>query len=754
MKEKGYKNFMEKIRLLNIEKHNNRVDYKYICDGAISTALYNDREYFVEDGFDIASIPDSILAVPFLANLIPIVWVYDAQIEINEIDEDFLMCLDEVKRSYAEMYPEVDFKGKIIVNRIISNDICNVKNESMLFFSGGVDSFYSLINLYKESPLLCTLWGSDIFFQDEEGWKNVASQVAETAHDFGLNYTFVKSSFRRILNYDVLNTNYAKPNHENWWHGFQHGLGILAHAAPVAYYLGIRRINLAATASMKSTEDYICASSPVIDNNIKFCGCYCIHEGFESSRNDKIRKICRFSETFHKKIALRVCWETRDGNNCCVCEKCTRTYMAILSEGYNPKAYGFNLSDEIYYKVKSKIVSNELKLPIIFWRDIIRGLVDKNSILESNVLADYIVKKYSHYGKTSGRYIPTVVEKGGNLSVDAILLERHHDYSTIDNSFESVGLNSGNQVFRAALLRNLSLEKMSYEEYCLMSKTFMGKPIVITDLIWINENSNFDYLYDRIQKFREIVFVPISVGLQAKSFHSNFKLNKSVKNVLSAIQERAVIGVRGEYTSEVLNKNGIRNIEIIGCPSLYYNGDMEFKINRTTDSICKVCVNFRTFYGQLSKEEKHFLTYCANRRYDFIEQTKYEFVPENAADINYYNYVSKWINSKKKIFFDVDEWKKFLMNFQFSMGFRFHGNVVALWNKIPSLFFVIDSRTEELVRYFNLPFIRLQNFDENMPIEYYYELADYEEFNKNYRKKYLKYQEFLRKNNIQKKQLV
>lgn len=340
------------------------------------------------------------------------------------------------------------------------------------------------------------------------------------------------------------------------------------------------------------------------------------------------------------------------------------------------------------------------------------------------------------------------MEKNRKGNINAILLERYHDYTTMESSFESVGLNSGNQVFREALLHNLSLKKMSYEEYCATFETFKDKPIVVTDLIWINENSNFDYLYDRVRKFKDMAFVPISVGLQAQKMNQDFKLNSSVKNVLSAIQERAVIGVRGEYTAEVLEKHGIRNIEVIGCPSLYYGDNPEFEISKTSDPIRRVSVNFRTFYGLLSKAEKHFLTYCANRNYDFVEQTQYEFVLENAADTAYYNYVSKWINKKKKIFFDVNEWKNYLADFQFSMGFRFHGNVVALWNNIPSLFFAIDSRTEELIQYFDLPHIKIQDFDDKKPIEYYYELADYEKFNKTYRKKYHKYQKFLRKNNI------
>lgn len=349
------------------------------------------------------------------------------------------------------------------------------------------------------------------------------------------------------------------------------------------------------------------------------------------------------------------------------------------------------------------------------------------------------------------KYIP-IKRKENEKSIHSILLEEDHDYSTTDRSFQSVGLNTGNQVPREAIMRNLTVEKMNYQEYCMMSETCSGVPVIVTDLIWINENSNFDYLYDRVQKFKDIIFVPMSVGLQAKNFGSEFKLNNSVKNVLSVMQERAVIGVRGEYTADVLNKNGIKNIEIIGCPSLYYADDPDFKIvkNKPIDSLCRVSVNFRTFYGLLSKEEKHFLTYCANGGYDFIEQTAFEFILENVGDIDYYNYVAKWIKRKKKSFFHINEWKEFLAEFQFSMGLRFHGNVVALWNKIPSLFIVIDSRTEELARYFELPFIKIRDFDERKPIEYYYELADCETFNKTYRKKYLKYREFLRKNSIRK----
>ena len=181
---------------------------------------------------------------------------------------------------------------------------------------------------------------------------------------------------------------------------------------------------------------------------------------------------------------------------------------------------------------------------------------------------------------------------------------------------------------------------------------------------------------------------------------------------------------------------------------MYYAGTPSLQIERKNEPINSVSINFRTFYGLLSVKEKRFLTYCANRNYDFIEQTAYDFSEENASDINYFNYVSKWIMRKKKIFFNVDDWKDEVAKKQFSMGLRFHGNVVALWNKIPALFFAIDSRTEELASYFSLPYIRMEDFDDTKSIEYYYDLANYDNFNKKYSELYNRYEDFLKKNHI------
>lgn len=333
------------------------------------------------------------------------------------------------------------------------------------------------------------------------------------------------------------------------------------------------------------------------------------------------------------------------------------------------------------------------------------------------------------------------------MAVYGIILESKHVYEPIETAFESVGQNTGNLLFRDALIKELSLLQMSYDEYKKMKGILKNLPIIVTDLIWINEDSNFDYLYERVVENPDVRFVPISVGLQAKEKKEDFVLNESVKKTLLAIQERATIGVRGYYTASILEKNGITNIEVIGCPSMYRMMNPNFTIEKK-DCIKNVTSNFRTIYGWLSKDEKHFLSYCASHQFGFVEQTKHVLEKNNVNDEKYYNYVNPWLTSNKKIFFDISEWEKYIKGYDFSIGARFHGNVMAIWNRVPALFIAIDSRTSEMIEYFKLPSISITEFDETKPVQYYYDLADYGEFNKNYKNAYDRFINFLCKNEI------
>jgi hypothetical protein len=54
------------------------------------------------------------------------------------------------------------------------------------------------------------------------------------------------------------------------------------------------------------------------------------------------------------------------------------------------------------------------------------------------------------------------------------------------------------------------------------------------------------------------------------------------------------MGVRGEFTAEVLNDLGIKNVDIIGCPSLFRCNNPDLQINaRKLEQIRKVAFNMR-----------------------------------------------------------------------------------------------------------------------------------------------------------------
>src|SRR5690606_23972480 len=85
------------------------------------------HHFYSEYTIDISDTPRSILSIPFLSNIAPIAWVYDATIYIDEIDEDFLNSLDDVKEAFSLMYPSISFNGRII-SRPVKNWIGQPKS--------------------------------------------------------------------------------------------------------------------------------------------------------------------------------------------------------------------------------------------------------------------------------------------------------------------------------------------------------------------------------------------------------------------------------------------------------------------------------------------------------------------------------------------------------------------------------------------------------------------------------------------------
>ena len=58
-------------------------------------------------------VPLSIAVLPALVNLLPLAWLTDTVIEVNELDAHFAAALPFIKMRYQKMYPEFEWKGGV-----------------------------------------------------------------------------------------------------------------------------------------------------------------------------------------------------------------------------------------------------------------------------------------------------------------------------------------------------------------------------------------------------------------------------------------------------------------------------------------------------------------------------------------------------------------------------------------------------------------------------------------------------------------
>lgn len=327
------------------------------------------RVFEIEYSEDVSAVPESVLVIPFVCDVLPIVWLTDATLEIPQLDKEFYESIPKIRQGYVEMSPMLDFKGAMAVGEIIDNHY-EPAEETAAFFSGGVDAFATLVAHANENPKLITLWGADVKLDDVAGWNRVKQHVIETSLDFELPVPlFARSNFRTIVNEGALN-DLVQLSGEAWWYGFQHGIAIIGHAAPFSYLNHWKQVYIASTNTIK--DKVICASDPTIDNEVRLVTGGVWHDQYECTRQQKVQHIVEFCRQTGKHIRLRVCWQSTGGSNCGHCEKCVRTIYNLLAEGACPTDYGFNFW-EAYAQGHSGMVRHVIHEVLhlrLFWSDI------------------------------------------------------------------------------------------------------------------------------------------------------------------------------------------------------------------------------------------------------------------------------------------------------------------------------------------------------------------------------------------------
>jgi len=195
-------------------------------------------------------------------------------------------------------------------------------NGTGLFFSGGVDSFHSLIrrndsadsnHSVRVSDLLL-VHGADIPISDSDAFGRLRPRMAEVAHEFGAGLVDIATNIR--------DTRWGRAN----WPDLSHAA--LLTSAGLLLESRLSRLLIASSASFDRLRPY--GSHPITDPLYSTSRTRVIHDSADRDRPDKIRAIAAHPAV-HRH--LRVCWLGRSDSNCGRCPKCFHTMVGLELAG-------------------------------------------------------------------------------------------------------------------------------------------------------------------------------------------------------------------------------------------------------------------------------------------------------------------------------------------------------------------------------------------------------------------------------------
>jgi hypothetical protein len=190
----------------------------------------------------------------------------------------------------------------------------NSGREVGCFFSGGVDSFYSLLKHNDEISTLILVHGFDIPLSDRVLALSVSHAVRDTAARLHKKVVEVHTNVRDFSN-----------NYLHW--SMYHGSALSA--------IGLLLSQQFATIYIPASHTYCdlmpWGSHPLIDPLWSTEQLTFVHDGCEATR---VAKVAAISTSDVAMRNLRVCWRNPDGAyNCGRCDKCLRTMVNLYLAG-------------------------------------------------------------------------------------------------------------------------------------------------------------------------------------------------------------------------------------------------------------------------------------------------------------------------------------------------------------------------------------------------------------------------------------
>ena len=240
------------------------------------------------------------------------------------------------------------------------------------FFSGGIDSFATLLNNRLNFPLEHTLsikggllvYGLEL--DSPEIFKYISNSLLVAAQK--LDITLIPVYTNVYLEY----RNEDASDHFRFWEYRFMGaaLASIAHACSQGFTV----VSIASSDDITNLHPY--GSHPLLDSNYSSADLRICHDGISFSRLAKTKLVAQSDVALQH---LRVCNQYQlykpDMLNCGKCEKCLRTMLALLALGVLDKTSAFPTNE-----VSEELIWSELKLgkeTHFYYKELLEPLAEK-----------------------------------------------------------------------------------------------------------------------------------------------------------------------------------------------------------------------------------------------------------------------------------------------------------------------------------------------------------------------------------------
>ncbi len=297
----------------DLEREGNRVTFRVAWSGGEQRVFID-----VPDGVDVALTGDVLLP----AALLPAMALGEPDIVVDRaVDptlasrvaqiQDVMLAWDTALRPARPKYRRVAVKAE-------PGDPppdAAVPRGTACFFTGGVDSFYSVVSNASDLTALVYVHGLDIALEDARLYEQVAAHLRVAADSLGKRLIELRSNLRELCEMTGVG-----------WTDY-HGAALAAVAHLLAADFG--RVLIPASWGYGHLRPW--GSHPMLDPLWSSEAVEIVHDGAERNRLGKIRAL---GESPVAREHLRVCYRNYGQSyNCGVCEKCIRTAVATQIAG-------------------------------------------------------------------------------------------------------------------------------------------------------------------------------------------------------------------------------------------------------------------------------------------------------------------------------------------------------------------------------------------------------------------------------------